>query len=104
MRLIDADAFIDFIDAGHYRSPIRPCFSEQDVVDMIKSRPTVEAIPIVHARWVGESDGYADGLPVYDVWRCDECGYTIDDGTDDPDLLPAFCPNCGSNMDGDADG
>ena len=53
---------------------------------------------------VGESDGYADGLPVYDVWRCDECGYTIADGTDDPDLLPAFCPNCGSNMDGDADG
>ena len=102
MRLIDADAFIDFIDAATTGAPSSLAFPSK-VVDMIKSRPTVEAIPIVHARWVGESDGYADGLPVYDAWRCNECGYTIDDGTDDPDLLPAFCPNCGSNMDGDAD-
>lgn len=55
------------------------------------------------ASWVGEADGYADGELVYDVWKCDGCGYTIDDGTDDPELLPNYCPNCGARMGGDGD-
>ena len=50
--------------------------------------------------WVGEADGYADGELVYDVWHCSECNHCIDDGTDDPDLLPNFCPNCGAKMKG----
>lgn len=50
--------------------------------------------------WIGEGDGYADGFMVYDVWRCSECDYCIDDGTDDPDLLPRFCPECGAEMSG----
>lgn len=48
--------------------------------------------------WIGEGDGYADGELVYDVWHCSECDYTIDDGTDDPDCLPKYCPNCGAKM------
>ena len=48
--------------------------------------------------WVGEADGYADGELVYDVWYCSECNYCIDDGTDDPDLLPNYCQNCGARM------
>lgn len=99
MRLIDVDALVNQIR----QEPTDGMYTEE-ILKIIAEQPIVEAIPIVHARWVGESDGYADGLPVYDVWHCGECGYTIDDGTDDPDLLPAFCPNCGSNMDGDADG
>lgn len=50
--------------------------------------------------WIGEADGYADGEFVYDVWHCSECNHCIDDGTDDPDLLPNFCPNCGAKMKG----
>ena len=50
--------------------------------------------------WVGEADGYADGELVYDVWYCSDCNYCIDDGTDDPDLLPNYCPNCGAKMKG----
>ena len=50
--------------------------------------------------WIGEADGYADGELVYDVWHCSECNHCIDDGTDDPDLLPNFCPNCGAKMKG----
>lgn len=48
--------------------------------------------------WIGEGDGYADGEIVYDVWYCSECNHCIDDGTDDPSLLPNFCPNCGADM------
>ena len=50
--------------------------------------------------WIGEADGYADGELVYDVWYCSECNHCIDDGTDDADLLPNYCPNCGAKMKG----
>ena len=46
-RLIDADALIDFIDCGHLRNPLESCFSERDVVDMLESRPTIDAVPVV---------------------------------------------------------
>ena len=46
--------------------------------------------------WEGEADGYADGELVYDVWRCGDCGHVEE--TDDPDLLPRFCPSCGRAM------
>lgn len=46
--------------------------------------------------WAGEADGYADGELMYDVWRCGNCGHVEE--TDDPDLLPRFCPRCGRAM------
>lgn len=46
--------------------------------------------------WEGEADGYANGELVYDVWRCSGCGHVEE--TDDPDLLPDFCPDCGLAM------
>lgn len=61
---------------------------------------SVDAAPVVHGRWDGEGDGLADGEIVLDVWYCSECGHCIDDGTDDPCVLPNYCPNCGAKMDG----
>lgn len=51
-------------------------------------------------QWIGEGDGYADGEIVLDVWYCSECNYCIDDGTDDPEALPNYCPCCGAKMEG----
>lgn len=70
--------------------------------------PAADVAPVRHGQWDGEGDGYAeteDGemALVYDVWICSECGYTIDDGTDDPDLLPNYCPHCGAKMDAPTD-
>ena len=65
-RLIDADALIEFIDVGHLRNPLERCYSEQDVVDMLESRPTVDAVEVVrckdckHGVW-DEDEG---------LWRC----------------------------------
>ncbi len=56
-----------------------------------------------HGHWIGEGDGYADGELVFDVWHCSECDYCIDDGTDDPERLPKYCPGCGALMDGGKD-
>ena len=46
-KYIDADALIDFIDCGHLRNPLESCFSERDVVDMLESRPTIDAVLVV---------------------------------------------------------
>ena len=50
MRLIDVDDLIDFIDMGHLRNPLESCFSERDVVCMLESRLTVDAVPVVRCR------------------------------------------------------
>ena len=72
-------------------------------MEIVASAPAADVAPVVHGRWLGEGDGYADGEIVFDVWHCSECDYCIDDGTDDPSMLPRYCPNCGAKMDGGAD-
>ncbi len=76
-----------------------------DAIKMISSAaytPAADVAPVVHGQWDAEGDGYADGEIVLDVWYCSKCGYCIDDGTDNPDCLPKYCPNCGARMDGAA--
>lgn len=70
--------------------------------------PAADVAPVVHGLWIGEGDGYAETeegemVIVYDVWGCSECSYTIDDGTDDLNFLPRYCPNCGAKMDKEVD-
>lgn len=102
MRLIDADEFARVFDdeansevSDYYGSG----YTYKEVMRILNATPTITIIE-KHGTWEGESDGYADGAPVYDVWNCSECGYTIDDGTDDENDLPNYCPHCGAKMDG----
>lgn len=75
-----------------------------DVADLIREAPAVSPEGLrPNGHWQGEGDGYWDGELVYDVWECSECGYCIDDGTDDPALLPNFCPRCGARMEDSKD-
>jgi hypothetical protein len=46
---INADRLIDWIDAGHYRSPTEPVFSEQEIVHIIKQQPVCLVEPIIYA-------------------------------------------------------
>ena len=71
--------------------------------DYIERLPAADVAPVVHGKWIGAGDGYADGELVFDVWHCSECDYCIDDGTDDPETLPKYCPGCGALMDGGND-
>ena len=49
-RYIDADAIISFVDAGHLRNPMELSWSDKDVVDMIESIPTVDAVQVVRCK------------------------------------------------------
>ena len=72
-------------------------------VRLLEKVPAADVAEVVYGQWEGEGDGYADGEIVLDVWHCSQCGYCIDDGTDNPDCLPKYCPGCGAKMDGAAE-
>lgn len=42
-----------------------------------------------------EADGYADGMLVYDIWRCPNCDAAYEVDYDDYD----YCPECGQKID-----
>lgn len=80
-----------------------PNWTPQRVKTLLLRQPASDVAEVVHGQWQGEGDGYADGALVYDVWVCSNCGHYIDDGTDDPECLPNYYPNCGAKMDGGED-
>ena len=79
-----------------YCSMCPDCYAEEEATALYNAGYRKQS----EGEWIGEADGYADGELVYDVWHCSECNHCIDDGTDDADLLPNFCPNCGAKMKG----
>jgi rubrerythrin len=98
-RPIDADALFDLYEKEYKYSNGEYRLAFDTALCIIAEAETMDVAPVVHGHWVGEGDGYADGEIVYDVWHCSECGYTIDDGTDDRSLLPNYCQDCGAKMD-----
>ena len=88
MRLIDADVLREHVFAltehvGDERLHI------DAVAYLIDDALTVDAVPVVHGRWIEDPD---------DDWgcRCSECGhlelYQFD-----------YCSSCGARMDGEHD-
>lgn len=88
MRLIDADE-IDVREvicgASDFAQDIR-----EAVQRIIDRQPTIEAAPVVHARWELFGD---HGMSV--VYQCTHCGFRRVES-----LISAYCPNCGARMDG----
>ena len=111
-RLIDADALCEFFQERY--EYLRNASEEQlpnglvrvdteiqvgaiiakEFLDKAKQAPTVDAVPVVHGRWID-----TDYKP--DIYcKCSVCGrrvYAYDDGYN-------YCPNCGARMDGDGNG
>lgn len=111
MRLIDLDALglltydeVKLAKVLHIvgkRSGKLVLIAREIIYHFLANAPTIDPESLrPKGRWVGEGDGYADGELVYDVWYCSECNHCIDDGTDDPEMLPNYCPNCGAKMEG----
>jgi hypothetical protein len=88
-RLIDADALKAKANAD-------PDSGEGFVwVQDIDETPTVDAVPVVHGRWIPTYHTYynrAGEYQIADEWHCSNCGiYSKDEWH--------YCPNCGARMD-----
>ena len=65
---------------------------DQDI-DLIESIVNKE----IPKKPIFESNGYADGYPVYDTWICPRCGHNYEVDSDKFD----YCPKCGKRIDWD---
>lgn len=89
MRLIDADQFIlTLMDA------VLSSVDEDTILDLVDSIPTVDAVPVVHGRWVTH---YRSGTTVAEGYVSTCCDMWNNRKSD-------YCPNCGAIMDGNANG
>lgn len=104
MRLIDADEVqkvIDhirtkYVDTYNRRTKVNQFFWDtiRYIEKKVRSIPSVEAVPVVHGKWISDLD--ANGK-LKSVWRgCSVCG-CLNHST-----KPNFCPNCGAKMDGES--
>lgn len=96
MRLIDADALMG-------KSHMFTCNCDDDecefeyigVRDVINAH-TIDAAPVVHARWVHRCRYIATEIW---EWRCSACG-EIPPGPNQIAYELRYCPWCGAKMDG----
>lgn len=85
MRVIDADKFIlDLMDAS------LSSVDEDTILDLIDSVPTVDAVPVVHGRWIYDEKAQRP--------YCSVCKGYFYGATNSP---MSYCPNCGAEMDGE---
>lgn len=92
---INADRFISWIDAGHYRSPTEPVFSEQGIVHIIKQQPVCLVEPIVYAKWVVIRG--MDAPEYHGKHKCSNCGCLALERRM-REVLSARCHYCGAHM------
>lgn len=73
---------------------LEPVIAMQDVKEIIKAVPEVDAVPVVPGMWIHpdeKEDGTVSG-------RCSHCGWEAHYYEDDVADMP-YCPNCGTKMD-----
>ena len=66
----------------------------------INSIPALDAVPVVHARWIYSGEMDEDGNCEA---NCSHCGAGDKHRADLKDAVP-YCWKCGARMDGEADG
>ena len=100
-RLIDLDELLR--DIEDY-SPLRAGLADTyDVKWLVDAQPTVDAVEVVHGRWIRKPIGKYTGV---DEVCCSNCGYFVGVVARDAGFGEAidgfnYCPNCGAKMDGD---
>lgn len=72
---------------------MRETITARELDKLISDSPTVDAVPVVHARWIDLRESYKD-IPEFE---CSNCKSVI------IGLSSNFCPKCGTRMDGEED-
>ena len=95
-RLIDANALVEWLKrvGAFFKCTANHKMMTKNIgkiIDHIEAMPTVDAVEVVHGRWIHRPDER----------RCPFCGYHYSyfGGKD-----YNYCPNCGAKMDGDGNG
>lgn len=91
MRLIDADELKKQMAGMALISPSYFTSKVVKLLEIIDNQPTVEAVPVVHAKWI-----YNDFIK---EWECSNC-HSSASLSDDKNSHPNWCPQCGAKMDG----
>ena len=94
-RLIDANALSNAIP-GISKDMKIPGAVELACLLMIAEAHTVDAVEVVHGRWISDEGDV--------LFHCSECDTQISTSWDYDDLQWNYCPSCGAKMDGDGDG
>lgn len=71
-------------------------YSKRDFCEWLDDAPTVEAVPVVHGKWIMKDSG---------LWQeCSVCGVAVEvdsmfmcKASEDSNFL--YCPHCGARMD-----
>lgn len=104
MRLIDADAFAEYLKQAIENKKYRKLFADNilsvgDVLHAVvselegtglqgyKNAPTVER---PRGEWIDRSDGGRIRYPFWERYECSKCGAKSENTN--------FCPNCGADM------
>lgn len=94
--LISRSAAIEALDQHSYENG-----SDYDkTVELLNELPAVDAVPVVHARWIYSGEVDEDGNCEA---NCSRCGAGDKHRADLKDAVP-YCWKCGARMDGEADG
>lgn len=81
--LVSIKAAIKFIDLRGHDLGLSPTWKE-NIKEYLRMMPTVDAVPVVHGRWIEKEDG---------VTHCSECDRVGNSHIDH------YCPRCGAKMD-----
>ena len=106
VRLIDADALKQRIafrmwdvddDCPHDEGTIR--INEDWAIDaLVDKQPTIEAVPVVHGKWIPTHESGMFSHPYSITYVCSECGYSFYTLAGMPPKTK-YCPECGAKMD-----
>ena len=94
MRLVD----VDDLGVGRCSKDVLPaayCAGWNGLLGLIEKAPTVDAVPVVHARWIYVEETLATSSG----WCCSACRRPRWLSPDVPEVFK-YCPNCGAKMDG----
>lgn len=87
-----------------------PVVTILDVKEIIKAVPEVEAVPVVHGKWLGKRynyETYETEIVPYnplsfedlDGWTCSVCGGQALLNGHEESVPSNYCPACGAKMD-----
>jgi Pyruvate/2-oxoacid:ferredoxin oxidoreductase delta subunit len=87
-RLINAnDLKANFVVSGEFAKDLWPADAIRLAID---NAPTVDAVKVVHGRWIYESVEFTYKKDI----KCSVCSRYVDEPEN-------YCPNCGAKMDGE---